>query len=250
MSCARRSTLLLTALAIVGAGVPLSGQAPAADLIDAINTRDEPRAALLLKQGADPNVRDAVAKQPAVTAAAYFGLENTVRALVASGADLRALDNDGAGPLHAAALVGHAGIVRLLLDRGLGVNDAAGADGMTPVAYAAVRGHLSAMRVLLERRADVNVADSGGNSPLLHAAMRGRTAAVRLLLESGANVNASSRHGWTPLMAAAWEGEASVVAVLLKHGANATLVNSQHRSALMLAESEGHRAVVTLLVAK
>ena len=249
MSRARWSNLLLAALVILGAGVPLSGQAPAADLIDAINKRDEPRAALLLKQGADPNVRDAVT-QPAVTAAAYFGLEKTVRALVASGADLRALDNDGAGPLHAAALVGHAGIVRLLLDRGLGVNEAARADGMTPVAYAAVRGHLSAMRVLLERHADVNVADSGGNSPLLHAAMSGRTAAVRLLLESGANVNASSKHGWTPLMAAAWEGEASVVAVLLKHGANATLVNSQRRSALMLAESEGHRAVVKLLVAK
>ena len=131
MSRARWSNLLLAALVFLGAGVPLSGQAPAADLIDAINKRDEPRAALLLKQGADPNVRDAVT-QPAITAAAYFGLEKTVRALVASGADLRALDNDGAGPLHAAALGGHAGIVRLLLDRGLGVNEAARADGMTP----------------------------------------------------------------------------------------------------------------------
>jgi ankyrin repeat protein len=249
MSRARRSTLLLAALVILGAGVPLSGQSPAADLIDAINRRDEPRAARLLEDGADPNVRDAVT-QPAVTAAAYFGLEKTVGALVASGADLRALDNDGGGPLHAAAYGGHVGIVRLLLDRGVGVNDAARADGMTPVAYAAVRGHVRVIRVLLERHADVNVADSGGNSPLLHAAMRGRLTAVRLLLESGANVNAASKHGWTPLMAAAWEGDASVVAELLKRGASATLVNSQRRSALMLAESEGHRAVVKLLLAK
>jgi hypothetical protein len=250
MSRAPWSNLLLAALVFLGAGVPLSGQAPAADLIDAINKRDEPRAALLLNEGADPNVRDAVAKQPAVTAAAYFGLETTVRALVVSGADLRALDNDGAGPLHAAAYKGHVGIVRLLLDRGLGVNDAARADGMTPIAYAAVRGHLSVMRVLLEHHADVNLADSGGNSPLLHAGMRGRITAVRLLLESGANVNAASKHGWTPLMAAAWEGDAGMVAELLKHHANATLVNSERRSALMLAESEGHRAVVKLLVAK
>ena len=106
MSHARWSTLLLAALVILGAGEPLSGQAPPADLIDAINKRDESRAVLLLKQGADPNVRDAVT-QPAVTAAAYFGLETTVRALVVSGADLRALDNDGAGPLHAAAYKGH-----------------------------------------------------------------------------------------------------------------------------------------------
>ena len=248
MNRSRWPTLLLAALVFLWAG-PLSGQAPVADLIDAINKRDEPRAALLLTQGADPNVRDAVT-QPAITAASYFGLEKTVQALLASGANVRALDNDGASALHAAALGGHAGVVRLLLDRGLGVNDAARADGMTPMAYAAVRGHLSVMRVLLEHHADVNIADSGGNSPLLHAAMRGRITAVRLLLESGANVDAASRHGWTPLMAAAWEGDASVVAELLKHGANATLVNSERRSALMLAESEGHRAVVNLLVAK
>jgi uncharacterized protein len=249
MNRSRWSNVLLAALVILWAGPSLSGQAPAADLIDAINKRDEPRAALLLKQGADPNARD-VMTQPAITAAAYFGLEKTVQALLASGANTRALDNDGSGPLHAAALGGHAGVVGLLLDRGLGVNEAARADGMTPIAYAAVRGHLSVMRVLLEHHADVNVADSGGNSPLLHAAMRGRITAVRLLLESGANVNAASRHGWTPLMAAAWEGDAGVVADLLKHGANATQVNSERRSALMLAESEGHRAVVKLLVPK
>jgi ankyrin repeat protein len=249
MNRSRWPRLLLAGLVILWARPSLPGQVPVAGLIDAINQRDEPRAALLLKQGADPDVRDAVT-QPAVTAAAYLGLEKTVQALIASGANMRAVDNDGAGPLHAAALGGHAGVVTLLIDRGLDVNEAARADGMTPIAYAAVRGHLSVMRVLLEHHADVNLADSGGNSPLLHAAMRGRTTAVRLLLESGANANAASRHGWTPLMAAAWEGDASVVAELLQHGANAGMVNNERRSALMLAESEGHRAVVKLLAAK
>ncbi len=249
MSRSRRYHLLLAALLILWRGASLSGQAPVADLIDAINKRDEPRAALLLKQGADPDARDAVT-QPAITAAAYLGLEKTVQALLANGANMGAVDIDGASPLHAAALGGHADVVRLLLDRGLGVNEVVRADGMTPIAYAAVRGHLSVMRVLLEHHADVNVADSGGNSPLLHAAMRGRLAAVRLLLESGANVNAASKHGWTALMAAAWDGDASVVAELLKHSANAALVNSERRSALMLAESEGHRAVVKLLAAR
>ena len=147
MNRSRWSNRLLAALVILWAGPPLSGQRPAADLIDAINKRDEPKAALLLKQGADPNVRDAVT-QPAITAAAYFGLEKTVQALLASGADMRLLDIDGAGPLHAAALGGHVGVVELLLDRGLPVNAVARADGMTPIAYAAVRGHLDAMRVL------------------------------------------------------------------------------------------------------
>ena len=112
MNRSRASSLVLTALVILWVGRPLSGQTPAADLIEAINKRDEPKAALLLKQGADPNVRDAVT-QPAITAAAYFGLEKTVQALLASGADMRLLDIDGAGPLHAAALGGHAGVVEL-----------------------------------------------------------------------------------------------------------------------------------------
>jgi hypothetical protein len=92
MNRSRWSNLLLAALVILWAGPPLSGQTPAADLIEAINKRDEPKAALLLKQGADPNVRDAVT-QPAITAAAYFGLEKTVQALLASGADMRLLDS-------------------------------------------------------------------------------------------------------------------------------------------------------------
>ena len=249
MTRSRSSNLVLVAIVMLWACRPLLAQAPAADLIDAINKRDEAKAALLLKQGADPNVRDAVT-QPAIATASYFGLEKTVQALLASNANFRAVDNDGASALHTAAIGGHAGIVRLLLDRGLGVNEPARVDGMTPLAYAAVRGHLSVMRVFLERQADVNLLDSGGNSPLLHAAMRGRTAAVRLLLEHGANVNTASKHGWTALMTAAWEGHADVVKDLLKHGANASLVNRERRSALMLAESEGHREVVRLLTAK
>ena len=72
MNRSRWSRLLLAALVILWVRPPLPGQAPAADLIDAINKRDEPRAALLLKQGADPNVRDAVT-QPAVTAPRISG---------------------------------------------------------------------------------------------------------------------------------------------------------------------------------
>ena len=221
---------------------------PSEEFIQAIVKGNEKKALALLEQGADPNARD-IFTQPAMATAAYFRREKTLVALLAHGADFRAVDNDGLNALHAAAVGGSAEVARRLIDQGLPVNLRGGTDGMTALANAAVRGHLKVMRLLIKRGADVNIPDSGGNTPLLHAAMRDRTDAVRLLLEHGANVDAASKQGWTPLMAAAWEGHTSIVKDLLKRGANANLMNREHRSALMLAESEGHGKVVKLLKA-
>jgi uncharacterized protein len=238
--------LLLATVLLCSAQTPALAANPSEELIPAIITGDEEKAILLLQQGADPNVR-AETKLPALWLAAYLGREKTLAAMLTIGADLRAAPVDGGTALHLAALGGQAGSGRLLLARGLSVNDRSGTDGMTPLFFAAARGNLKVMRLLLDWQADVNILDSGGNTALLHAAMRGRADAVRLLLKHGAKVNTPSSHGWTPLMAAAWEGHTSVVKDLLKRGANANLVNSEHRSALMLAESEGHQAVVRLL---
>ncbi|MBX3276458.1 MAG: ankyrin repeat domain-containing protein [Acidobacteria bacterium] len=243
------SNLLYVFLLLLLTASPIWAQTPAEDLINAINTGDEKKAILLLKKGANPNARDELT-QPAIAAAAYFGRERIVRALLASGADFRAVDSDGLNVLHAAAAGGHPVIASLLLDRGLAINERGGTDGMTALANAAARGHLPVMRLLLERRADVNLADSGGNTPLLHAALRGRTEAVRLLLAHGAKVNVASKHGWTPLMTAAWEGHTMIVKELLKHGADTKLMTTERRSAQMLAESEGHREIVKLLAGK
>jgi len=246
MNQTQRLRLVIAALLFLLSLPQLSAATSAEELINAINHGDETKAILLLKQGADPNTRD-IMTQPAITAAAYLGREKIVRALLASHADFRAVDNDGANALHAAAGGGHQAIVELLLASGLAADDRARTDGMSPLAYASVRGHLKVMRLLLDRQVNPNLPDSGGNTPLIHAALRGRTDAVRLLLARGAKVNAASSHGWTPLMAAAWEGHTSIVKDLLKHGANRSLVNREHRSALLLAESEGHQATAKLL---
>src|SRR5678815_5232871 len=134
--------LLIAAFLLILLSLPqLFAETPAEELINAINSGDEKKAILLLKQGADPNVRD-TATQPAIEAAAYLGREKTVRALLASHADFRAVDNDGANALHTAAYGGHRAIVELLLASGLAVNDRASTDGMSSLAYATVRGHL------------------------------------------------------------------------------------------------------------
>jgi len=57
-----------------------------------------------------------------------LGREKTVRALLASHADFRVVDNDGDNALHTAA--------------GLAADDRATTDGMSSLAFASVRGQL------------------------------------------------------------------------------------------------------------
>jgi ankyrin repeat protein len=112
----RSTDLVVAAVLILWPGPPLAAQTPPTDLIDAINKRDEPGAARLLKQVADPNARDALT-QPAITAAAYVGLEKTVRALLASGADAALVNSERRSALRLAESEGHQAVVKLLAGR-------------------------------------------------------------------------------------------------------------------------------------
>jgi ankyrin repeat protein len=238
-------SILAGACLLVASARITSGASVTAELEKAIEKGDQKLFESLLAQ-ADPNAKT-ITTTPLLGAAAYFGREKMLDALLAKGADFRVVDGDGWTVLHYAALGGHPAIVARMLRMGLGVNDRVRSDGMTALAMAAVRGHTDLIRLLLALHADLRIPDFGGNTPLLHAYLRGRTEAMRLLIASGADVNAASRPGWTPLMAAAWEGYADIVELLLKHGARTQATNVQGQSALSLAESAEHSEIAKLL---
>lgn len=242
----RLRSLLASGCLLVLTARLASGATVVEELDKAIVDGDQERFELLLAQGIDPNAKT-ITTTPLIGAAAYFGREMMLEALLAKGADFRIVDGEGWTVLHYAALGGHPRIVGRMIALGLNADARIRSDGMTPLAMAAVRGHDEVVQLLLAHHADVNIPDLGGNTPLLHAAMRGRTATVRLLIARGADVNIASRPGWTPLMAAAWEGHEDTVKLLLKHGANSQATNAQGQSARSLAESAGHGQIAKLL---
>ena len=67
-------------------------------------------------------------------------------------------------------------------------------------------GHARIVRMLLEAGADVNHSDADGRSSLSVAANRNHVKIVQLLLEKHANVNHRDKGGGTPLIVAAFEG--------------------------------------------
>jgi hypothetical protein len=126
-------------------------------------------------------------------------------------------DSDGAqqdpspcssNELYLAAFGGYALQVESLLTSGASVSACSPSSALFG---AALKGHVGICKLLLERGHDVDLGTIWGDLPLEAACMRGHAEVVRLLLEAGARLgNAYS-------LAAMWDGEACLEALELNH---------------------------------
>ena len=143
---------------------------------------------------------------------------DTVRALVADGADVTVAQGDGTTALHWAGYWDAGDIATLLLDAGAGVsmtNDL----GVTPLWTACENGGAAMTRLLLAAGADPNVALPSGETLLMTAVRTGNVTVVRRLLAAGADVNSAEQgRSQTALMWAVAQRHADVVEVLLEYG--------------------------------
>jgi ankyrin repeat protein len=117
-------------------------------------------------------------------------------------------DDLGRTAMFYAAEAGSVGSVRVLVKRGLAVNERA-ANGDTPFSAAvqsvAVRSkamrwgisepRLAMVESLIDLGADINIPDAQGFTPLMHAAMAGDEIMCQLLIERGADVHIRSNDG-------------------------------------------------------
>lgn len=153
-----------------------------------------PVVALLLKDGADPNLRgydkDIVLRD---AAAPYIDLKIT-KLLIAHGADVNAADNGGGTALQVAACRGNLAVAKLLLDAGADINAANGYHG-DPLPCAILHGQSKMVDFLLKRGADPRrQAEALGLASKL-----GMLQTVRKLLAAGFDPNSRAWQGQTPL---------------------------------------------------
>jgi ankyrin len=130
------------------------------------------------------------------------------RALLAHGAGADARETwQQQTPLMMAAALGHAGIERMLIERGADAR-ARSKGGFTPLHFAARSGIVGAGEILVASGANVNESASDGSTPLLVATVRGHVDFALWLLERGASPNAAGP-GYTPLhwVAGSWHSE-------------------------------------------
>lgn len=178
------------------------------------------------------NAASALAADASIVAAAQAKDAAGVRALIAKGADVNAVSDDGSTALQWAVHNDDAALVDALINAKANVR-AANDLGATPMSEAAVMGDLAVLRSLLKAGADADSTNAMGQTALMVIARTSNVAAARLLISKGAKVNAAEKlRGQTPLMWAAAEAQPAMVRELLAHGANvnvSTLVNESQR---------------------
>ena len=163
--------------------------------------------------------------------ASYHGDVAEVNRLIATGADINAVNNKyGRTALHAAALEGHAGIVKVLIAAGADVN-AAKNNGVAALYNAALEGHAEVAKLLIAAGADVNVANYYGNMALNTAAILGHAGIVKILIAAGADVNAKDSGGGTAVLYAAKTGHSKIAQILLECGANPDIRSTEGNNA-------------------
>lgn len=153
---------------------------------------------LLLKSGADPNMRSKLDNYKGWTPLRVAVSENqkdAVELLLKWKADPN-IPSDGSTPLHVA--VDKPEILKLLLANKAAV-DARDKDDMTPLAHAMQQQLPEAATVLLAQGADPNATNNFGWTPLHIAVAKGDKELVELLLANKADPNIQSQNGETAL---------------------------------------------------
>jgi len=150
--------------------------------------------ACLLEHGAAPEMGGEF--MTALTRGARGGHEEIVKLLLDAGASLH--PDWATHPLASSAFTGKLNTVKQLVAAGADVNAKSGTRGETALLEAAGRGREEIVLFLLEQGADVN-AQGGehGNTALHVAAKKGHVDLVKLLLENGADSKIVSAQGLT-----------------------------------------------------
>ena len=186
--------------------------------------------------------------------AAEKGDIREVEKLIAAGADVNTLDQNGKTPLQLAKEKGHTKIIDALHKAAKTlsfVGEPVGKLEKSLVNYAR-RGNSKKVRKKLFEGADANVRDRFGNTllhclALLSTDMPSRSKTIVALIKEGADVNAQNEEGQTPLHQAARNGQTEIVKALIKAGADINVKDNDGQTPLDWATKKDYTGIVDKL---
>jgi uncharacterized protein len=164
----------------------------------------------LIAEGEKPNIQDSRSRTPLIVAA-HFRRHDAARALLRLGANPNALDFQRYDIVTIASVNGDAEMLKLALDNGGNPRAITSPYDGTALIAAAHLGHAGIVKTLIDAGAPLDRVNNLGWTALIEAIVLGpggpaHTATVAALLKAGADPNIPDRQGQTPLTLARARG--------------------------------------------
>lgn len=172
----------------------------------------------LIAAGEKPNIQDARSRTP-LHVAGFAHQHAAARALLRLGANPNALEAQKYDLITIAAVENDVEMVKLAIEGGgKATNITSPYDGTALIA-AAHLGHAEVVRVLIAANAPLDHINNVGWTALIESIVLGNggknhTDTLEALVKAGANVNLADRHGQTPLKQARARGYSAMVKIL------------------------------------
>lgn len=227
-------TVILTRL--LDAGADPNERTPYGTPFDAVVTRSEEAAILLISRGAALGP-DKPGLPPRAFRLAEYDRIRALKLAFEKGLDPTTRAADGRTLMHVARTPE---VVDLLISKGLSIDDADGKGGQ-PLHHAVQRGDRELVAHLIAKGAAVNAADAAGMTPLMFARAgvsdKEKGSPADLLLESGADLTLRNKVGYAALDVAAEHRDLKMLQRLLEKGASAAARDTSGYTALHRARS-------------
>ncbi len=178
----------------------------------------------LIAAGERPNIQDSRSRTP-LHVAAFFRHHDAARALMRLGANPNALEADRYDIVTIAAVANDLEMLKLALDGGASARNVTSRYDGTALIAAAHLGHAEAVRLLIAAKAPLNHVNNLGWTALMESIVLGNggrdhTETLRALVQAGADVNIADRQKTTPLQHARRRGYVEMARILEKAGAH------------------------------
>tara|TARA_R110000787_G_scaffold175781_2_gene288165 strand:- start:129 stop:800 length:672 start_codon:yes stop_codon:yes gene_type:complete len=173
--------------------------------------------------GRDIDERDGHGRTPLMVAV-HEQRYAAVRALIAAGADLEALDDERYDAVTIAAVANDVEMLRIVLEAGASAAQITSPYDGTALIAAAHLGHVEVVRMLIAAGAPLDHVNNLGWTALIESIVLGdggpaHVATLKALVDAGADVNIADRNGDSPLALARRAGHKEMERILLAAGA-------------------------------
>jgi len=107
--------------------------------------------------------------------------------------------------------------------------------------------HIKHLKLLIQLGANIDQIDKNRRSALMIASSLGRIEAIELLLRNNASINISDKFGWTALMLAVYYNQKETVLLLLNGGADVNFSTKKELTALKVAIDNERELIIPIL---